>query len=476
MPRGLAAWVARPRGWSCSSPIERDLISPYPSVGCSRSAAPPRSSVDDAPHRRPPPSGGLHPQGRSFTNRAVFRFPSRPLLVGFVGLLAGCAPEKLPATIELTAITPQAITATVTTRPGAQVAMNYADLAKNPVADEHGVVQIVVPRAEWTKRNGGEISVYVDASAFGRRRFGMASCKLPVPTKRLARIPEGDPLYFAYLAGGRTSYSSHLNTEKADKTKAGADETVVLTDSLDEQATAGGKPDSDHLTVWWSPRQSVFALDFAAPAGAKVEIGGASTVVANGLGTIDVPAGFVALSTQMETLGTRKQSLSIPVTVSKDGQTSRHTIPLFASGRHGKPWWLAERIDAAEAGTPFPRVGEGGGGGDIVDAALIRTPRDEVRHVGADGRAGQARWIVIAHAQPREKDSRGHPCPLHRYEDWDVAAVEAHTGKKVASRRFQATDAPCQGMMAKGAGKSIFAPDDASVTAWVRQGIAGAWK
>lgn len=374
--------------------------------------------------------------------------------IAFAGLLAACSRETLPLSMQVASLTPQELTIQVTTRPGARVAKEYGELAAGPVADAQGIAKLVVPRGQWAHYSGSSLNVYAESSTFLKGGFGHGDLQLPIATAKLARIPDNEPLYFTYLDG--------------EEGKGTAEKSVRITDPQDAPGPGAAGKKLPAL-IYWSPPGESFALHFAAPAGSKVDIGGTSTDVVNGLARAEIPSETLTLAVEMASLSAKQQTLSIPVTVAKDGQTRSHLLSLAAASWHNKAWWLAARLDGVASGKGLPE-------GSTVDALLIRTPDSEVQHLGAPGRAAQARWVAIEGALPRNEDSRGHPCPLHRYEDLDVSVLDAHTGKKLANRRFKAPDVTCQGMYVSKRGKEIYRPDDETIASWLKAGMAGGWR
>jgi hypothetical protein len=378
----------------------------------------------------------------------------RPALLAFAGLLAACSSEKLTVSVDLVALTPKDLTIEVTTSPGAHVSLEYGGLASGPVADARGKARIVLPREELAHRDGEELSVYADVSTTFRHGFGQGHLRMPVRVAKLGGIPDKGPLYVSYLDGAEA--------------KGTAEKSVVITDAREPDMAGKPRP-SFYRTVYWTPTDPRFTFFFAAPAGSKVDIGGTAVDVANGLAKAEIPSDTLALSVEMATLSAKKPTLSLPVSVTKDGQTQAHTVALIASSWHDKSWWLAARIDGVAGGKGFPA-------GATVDALLLRTPDDEVVHLGAPGRAAQARWVALERPTPRENDSLGHRCPVHSYEDLDVDVLDARTGRKLASRHFKAPDARCPEIYYRGQPRGIARPDDETIAAWLQTGMAGPWK
>jgi hypothetical protein len=374
-------------------------------------------------------------------------------LLPFLGLLAACSSETLPVSLQIHELTPEGLTVEVVTAPGVRASQEYSGLASGPVSDANGRAFITVPRKEWSY-DAISVSAYVDGSTRLKKRFGNASLTLPFPRSRLTQIPENEPLYVTYLDGAES--------------KVSVEEGVTIT-----SGPASAKPKKpamfDRLTKW-APKENAFTFFLAAPPGSKLDLGGSVVDVANGLSKVDVPSEVLTLSVEMGSLSDKGPvELSIPVTVTKDGQTRARTIVLGAASWHDTPWWLAARMDGVEKGQVFRET-------PVVEALLLRTSRDKVVHFGAAGRAGQARWVALAHPKPRREDSHGRPCPLHSYADLDITVLEAHAGQKVATRHFKAPDVACEGYYVKGQSETVWEPEEKEVTAWLEAGMAKGWK
>ncbi len=370
-------------------------------------------------------------------------------------LLSGCSKETLSVSVEIHELTPTELTLQVKTAPGVRVARSHGELEKGLVTGADGIARVPVPRSDWKHLQTTSLDVYANGDQLGRKRYGQGTVAFPFNVQKLAQIPEGAPLHFAYLAGVELKWR-----EK---------ETVTIVDPAEAKGAVKKAKSAFDRSTFWMPKEKAFTFWFAAPPGATVAIGGTVFNAGNGLAKADIPSDDLALFADMSTVREKVVLLSIPVDVSKDAQTKSHTLTFHTESHHGEPWWLAGRLDAVEQGRTFPS-------GTTVVALLHRTASDEVIHLGAKGRAREARWISIEHGTKRKEDSRKRPCPLHSYEDIAVTVLEAQSGKKLASRSFTAPDVRCQGVLVSRAGKSVYGPEEKTITTWLEAGMAKEWK
>jgi hypothetical protein len=367
--------------------------------------------------------------------------------------LAGAAcKENVRLQPELVSVTPDEIAIDVKAVAGMRVDTDtVVDPQRAVVAGPDGTAHIVIPRERW-KTQPQMLQLAGEKESVISRASAHADLWLPVNPAALLRIPPAsDGAWLAVVGGGRSGSGSQLS-DADDFTSA-------------------------DLTLWMGAADPKLRLVVATPPDAKLEVVGRSFPVApSGLSEIEIDAEVVFLGISMETLAREEDvRLTLPLHLTREKVTRDESfeLTLSKSRPRGLKWLLGgleTRLRNVDK-TPIPAASP------VVDALLLVTYDRGVLHLGAGGRAGQARWVAVEHATQRS----GGVCAFTHfsldltYNDVDVVVHDARSGAKVASESFRASAHSCPSHASNDDVLS-YRPTVESITAWLESGRKKGWK
>lgn len=365
--------------------------------------------------------------------------------LGSLLLLGGCRGYKsVDFKGKIVEVRPGGIVVEVTTKPGLRVGVGtYLGKDEGKLVPDSGKVQITFPRAQWKGYDGTGVQLVGEKQNLLGREGGHADAKLPVNVKTLfERMPEDDDPWFA-VVGGTGKY----------ETGAG---TVRLVED-------------DKIFSSWPVEGGSVELVVATPGDAELEIGGKSMEVdATGLTTVKIPTRSLILGIDTKTLGkSPRTSVSAVVKRDKDKIDGKIelTLDYHAAGM------LRSELKKLEDGKGLPDKGT------ARDMVLVVPYNLDIVAMGTQGKVGEAKWIAIEHDKTRE----GGDCVYEtftlsrKFVDVELIVYEARTGKKVASKKFEAPSVACP-QFASNKDSLIWRKDFAVVKEWVDKQLKTSFK
>lgn len=353
----------------------------------------------------------------------------------FAALVAsGCA-KSVPTSAKLAKVTPKEMTIEVKTAPGMRAGVRSAGSASF-TANADGVALVSVPRSSWPSM--GSVTVDVEGSSLGQRRYGHASLWSDFDARNLKRVPDTDaPVWAAIVEAGR----SYTNEPK---------KTATL--RLDGEA------------AYWDPTTPLH-LVLATPAGAALELGPKPMVAtATGITPVELTTGDLAPFVLTSSLVVEGKSVDValPVRVAAGGADRVIPLRFGVDAVHGTGTWLASHLQAVSRGRPF------GAPRPRAQGVLLLTSWgvEHVIHVGAGETTGDVRYVALETKRRHHEGPHGELCAQHSYEDVDVTVYEAATGKKVATKRFTPEAADCPAVIFVNR-HDVYRPTPQTITTWL---------
>lgn len=355
---------------------------------------------------------------------------------------SGCA-KSVPTTAKLAKVTPKEMLIEVNTAPGMRAAVRSPRSASS-TADARGIALVSVPRSSWP--NMGSVTVDVEGSSLGRRRYGHASLWSDFDARNLTRLPDTDaPVWAAIVEAGR----SYTNEPKKTATLRLGDE-----------------------AAYWDPTTPL-RLVLATPANAALELGPKPTVAcATGITPLEVTTGDLApfvLTSSLVADG-KSVEVALPLRVSAAGADRVIPLRFTVDAIHGTGTWLASPLQAVSRGQPFgsprPRA--------LGVLLLTSWGVEHVIHVGAGETTGDVRYVALETKRRHHEGPHGELCAQHSYEDVDVTVYEAATGRKVAAKRFAAEAADCPTLIFTNR-HDVYRPTPQTITTWLTSAMPS-WK
>lgn len=365
-------------------------------------------------------------------------------LLGLGALMAsGCA-KSVPTKAKLARVTPKEMVVEVATEPGMRASVRSS--RATATANAQGIALVSVPRASWPSM--GSVTVDVEGSSFGRRRFGRAALPFDFDGRKLTHIPDTDaPLWAAIVEAGR----SYTNEPKK---------------------TATLRMGADHV-AYWDPATPLH-LVIATPAGAGLELGSKPAVRASptGLTPVEVTTADLAPFALTSSLVAEPSSVDVelPARVSAGGADAVVPLRISVDTVRTAGTWLAPHLQAVARGETF------GSRQPRAQGILLLTSWgvEHVVHLGAGATAGEVRFVALETKRRHHEGPHGELCAQHSYEDVTVTVYEAATGKKVASKAFAAEAASCP-VLINLRQHDVYRPTPETISAWLTAAMPS-WK